>query len=88
MLHSINKEFLDGLALVVPVALVVPLGGGKPNWTMLAAILACVPIACNVQIGFALPELLYGALIVPYVLLAMSHSNGRVARGKFCGYAE
>ncbi|CTP91861.1 hypothetical protein [Xanthomonas graminis] len=82
MLHSINKEFLDGLALVVP------LGGGKPNWTMLAAILVYVAIACSVQIGFALPELLYGALIVPYVLLAMSHSNGRVARGKFCGYAE
>jgi len=92
VLHSINKVFLDGLALVVPIVLVVQLGGGKLNWTMLATILASVTVARSVQIGFALPQqvfpVLCGALIGPCVLLAMSRSKGRVARGKFRGYAE
>jgi hypothetical protein len=92
VLHSINREFFDGLALVVPIALVVRLGGGKLNWTMLAAILASLTVARSVQIVFALPELVFpvlcGGLIVPCVLLAMSRSKGRVARGKFRGNAE
>ncbi|WLA04079.1 hypothetical protein WDV90_15760 [Xanthomonas translucens pv. undulosa] len=92
VLHPINKEFLDGLALVIPIALVVPLGGGKLNWTMLAAILACVTIARSVQAGVTLPEqvfpVLCGALIVPCVLLEISRSKGRAARGKFRGDME
>jgi hypothetical protein len=51
-----------------------------------------VTVARSVQIVFALPELVFpvlcGGLIVPCVLLAMSRSKGRVARGKFRGNAE
>ncbi|WP_068832864.1 hypothetical protein [Xanthomonas graminis] len=91
MLHSINKEFLDGLALVVPIVYVVRLGGGKPNWAMSVAILASVVIASSIQTGFGLGEQFFPVLCAAFVgrcvLLAMSLSKGRVACGKLCGNA-
>ncbi|MCC4597838.1 hypothetical protein NRY95_04200 [Xanthomonas campestris pv. phormiicola] len=91
MLHTIILRVLDGLALVVPIALVVRLGGRKVNWTMLAAILASAIVAHSVQAGFELPECVFpvlcGAFVGICVLLAMSPSKGRVARGQRHGNA-
>ncbi|WP_244292374.1 hypothetical protein [Xanthomonas hyacinthi] len=84
-------KFLDGHALIVPIACVVRHSGGKPNWAMLVAILAAITIARGIQAVFGLPEhafpVLCGAFVGLCILLAMSLSTRCAASGKLCGNA-